>query len=118
LRADNDLKFYGHLTKPTVTKIESQLPFNEAIIFAILHESIYCCGCVAEKTRSGLIEAGNHPTGPRGECGKRMSTSSEFHRRSTQETLRCISPAKWSVLSFALPKLKEIDLPVDVRGLL
>jgi len=44
LRADNDLKFFGHITKPTVTKIEGQLPFNEAAIFAILHESIYCTG--------------------------------------------------------------------------
>jgi hypothetical protein len=44
LRADNDLSLFGHLTRPTVAKIESNLPFNDAIVYAILHESIYCQG--------------------------------------------------------------------------
>jgi pimeloyl-ACP methyl ester carboxylesterase len=44
LRADNDLTLFGHLTRPTVGRIESQLPFDEAVIYSILHESIYCQG--------------------------------------------------------------------------
>jgi len=42
LRADNDLTLFGHLTRPTVARIEGQLPFDDAIIYSILHESIYC----------------------------------------------------------------------------
>lgn len=48
LRADNDLNFFGHLTRPTISRIEDQLPFNDAVIYSILHESIYCQGYVAK----------------------------------------------------------------------
>ncbi|KAF2665153.1 alpha/beta-hydrolase [Microthyrium microscopicum] len=44
IRADNDLTCFGTLTRPTISRIEGYLPFNDAIIYAILHESIYCQG--------------------------------------------------------------------------
>ncbi|KAE9979493.1 hypothetical protein EG328_000820 [Venturia inaequalis] len=44
LRAYSDLEFVGHLTRPTVAKIESMLPYNDHMIYAILHEAIYCQG--------------------------------------------------------------------------
>jgi pimeloyl-ACP methyl ester carboxylesterase len=44
LRAWSDLNFVGHLTKPTVTKIEGLLPFNDHMIYTLLHEPIYCQG--------------------------------------------------------------------------
>jgi hypothetical protein len=44
LRADNDLSLFGHLTRPTVSKIESSLPFSNSILYAIIHEVIYCQG--------------------------------------------------------------------------
>jgi len=47
LKADSDLTFVGHLTKPTVVKIESLLPFNDHILYSILHEPIYCQGKAA-----------------------------------------------------------------------
>jgi hypothetical protein len=44
LRAENDLECFGHITRPTVSKIESLLPFDDAIIYSLLHESIYMNG--------------------------------------------------------------------------
>jgi hypothetical protein len=44
LKAQSDLMFVGHLTRPTVSRIEASLPFNDHIIYAILHEAIYCQG--------------------------------------------------------------------------
>lgn len=44
LRAHSDLEFVGHLTRPTVVKIEAMLPFNDYMIYSILHEPLYCQG--------------------------------------------------------------------------
>jgi len=44
LRAQNDLDLFGHITRPTVSKITTALPFNDAIIYAVLHEPAYCQG--------------------------------------------------------------------------
>lgn len=47
LRSWSDLQFVGHLTRPTVVKIESLLPFNDHMIYTVLHEPIYCQGYVS-----------------------------------------------------------------------
>lgn len=44
LRASNDLDVFGHLTRPTRSAIEAAFPFDDHIIYAILHEPIYCQG--------------------------------------------------------------------------
>ena len=44
LRASNELAQFGHLTRQTVNKIEQSLPFDDHVIYSILHESIYCQG--------------------------------------------------------------------------
>jgi pimeloyl-ACP methyl ester carboxylesterase len=44
LKAHSDLRFVGHLTRPTVSRIEGLLPYNDHIIYAVLHEPIYCQG--------------------------------------------------------------------------
>ncbi|KAF2433832.1 alpha/beta-hydrolase [Tothia fuscella] len=44
LRCWSDLQFVGHITKPTVVRIEGLLPFNDHMIYSILHEQIYCQG--------------------------------------------------------------------------
>ena len=44
LKAHTDLSFVGHLTRPTVARIEGLLPYNDHIIYAVLHEPIYCQG--------------------------------------------------------------------------
>lgn len=46
LQASNDLSLFGHLTRQTQSKIEQSLPFDDHIIYAILHEPIYCQGYV------------------------------------------------------------------------
>jgi pimeloyl-ACP methyl ester carboxylesterase len=42
LRASSDLDSFGHLTRPTRSVIEKSLPFDDALIYSILHEPIYC----------------------------------------------------------------------------
>lgn len=44
LRATTDMEQAGYITKPTLNAIESTLPFDNAIIYSILHEPIYCQG--------------------------------------------------------------------------
>ncbi|KAF4304918.1 Alpha/beta hydrolase fold-1 [Botryosphaeria dothidea] len=47
LRCSNDLAVFGHLTRPTTSLIEQTMPFDDHIIYAILHEPIYCQGHAA-----------------------------------------------------------------------
>ncbi|KAK1143321.1 hypothetical protein N8T08_006848 [Aspergillus melleus] len=44
LRAWNDLQLFGFLTVPTLNAIDSNGGFDSNIIYAILHEAIYCQG--------------------------------------------------------------------------
>lgn len=42
LRASNDLDVFGFLTVPTLVKIQSTGTFEDHVLYAIMHESIYC----------------------------------------------------------------------------
>ena len=44
LRAAYDIEAFGHLTRGTLSAIDSILSFDEALIYSILHEQIYCEG--------------------------------------------------------------------------
>lgn len=44
LRAWNDLEMFGFLTRPTLTTIDSYGDYDNAVMYAILHEAIYCQG--------------------------------------------------------------------------
>ncbi|KAL4791010.1 Alpha/Beta hydrolase protein [Aspergillus venezuelensis] len=44
LRASNDLDMFGSLTQPTLIALDSYGGFDSNVIYAILHESIYCQG--------------------------------------------------------------------------
>ena len=44
LRADTDLKQFGLLTKPTILMLESAQSWDTNIIYALLHEPLYCQG--------------------------------------------------------------------------
>ncbi|THC95992.1 hypothetical protein EYZ11_004539 [Aspergillus tanneri] len=44
LRTWNDLEIFGFLTHPTISAIESYGDFNNNVLYAVLHESIYCQG--------------------------------------------------------------------------
>ncbi|KAF2177866.1 alpha/beta-hydrolase [Zopfia rhizophila CBS 207.26] len=44
LRADSDLTQFGHLTRPTTMSIEQSQSFDSNVIYALLHEPIYCQG--------------------------------------------------------------------------
>jgi proline iminopeptidase len=44
LRVWNDLEIFGSLTGPTLALIDSNGGMDKNIIYAILHEAIYCQG--------------------------------------------------------------------------
>jgi hypothetical protein len=44
LRATSDLDFFGFLTHPTLVALDSYGGYDNNVIYAILHESIYCQG--------------------------------------------------------------------------
>lgn len=44
LRSWNDLEMFGFLTAPTLANIDSNGGMDKNIIYAILHEAIYCQG--------------------------------------------------------------------------
>lgn len=44
LRAWNDLEIFGNLTLPTLDLIDSNGGMHKNIIYALLHEAIYCQG--------------------------------------------------------------------------
>lgn len=44
LRASNDIEAFGHLTRPSLSAIDGGTNFDDHLIYAILHEPIYCEG--------------------------------------------------------------------------
>jgi pimeloyl-ACP methyl ester carboxylesterase len=44
LRASTDLKQFSFITRPTLSAIESALSFDNMVLYAVLHEPIYCQG--------------------------------------------------------------------------
>jgi hypothetical protein len=46
LRMCSDLEQFDEFTRPTLSALQDALPFDDAIIYAILHEPIYCQGFV------------------------------------------------------------------------
>lgn len=44
LRASYDIESFGHLTRGSLSLIDRSMPFDDAMIYAILHEPIYCQG--------------------------------------------------------------------------
>ncbi|KAF1993286.1 proline iminopeptidase [Amniculicola lignicola CBS 123094] len=55
LRADTDLTQFGHLTRPTIMAIESDQSFDSNVIYAILHEPIYCQGEASKWSAQRLL---------------------------------------------------------------
>jgi hypothetical protein len=46
-RASNDLELFSKLSYKTLQLIEKHQPFDGNPLYAILHEPLYCQGCVA-----------------------------------------------------------------------
>jgi pimeloyl-ACP methyl ester carboxylesterase len=44
LHADTDLSQFGHLTRPTVMALEAAQSYDTNVIYALLHEPLYCQG--------------------------------------------------------------------------
>ncbi|KAF3049238.1 hypothetical protein E8E11_008090 [Didymella keratinophila] len=56
LRADTDLSQFGHLTRPTVLALEAAQSWDTNVIYALLHEPIYCQGEAANWSAERLLE--------------------------------------------------------------
>lgn len=48
IRAVNDLEVFGELTRPTLEAVSGWLGFDGAILYALVHEAIYCQGDKSE----------------------------------------------------------------------
>ncbi|KAK3703516.1 hypothetical protein LTR37_014363 [Vermiconidia calcicola] len=44
LRASYDIESFGHITRGSLSAIDRAMPFDDALLYAILHEPIYCQG--------------------------------------------------------------------------
>lgn len=55
LRASYDIESFGHLTRPSLSAIDRAMPFDDALIYAILHEPIYCQGEAAKWSAHRLL---------------------------------------------------------------
>lgn len=59
LMADTDLTQFGHITRPTIMALEAQESFDSNVIYALLHEPIYCSGQASNWSAERLRDA--HP---------------------------------------------------------
>ncbi|KAH7085241.1 Alpha/Beta hydrolase protein [Paraphoma chrysanthemicola] len=59
LRADTDLSQFGHLTRPTVLALETAQSWDTNVIYALLHEPLYCQGEASKWSAERLLE--KHP---------------------------------------------------------
>jgi pimeloyl-ACP methyl ester carboxylesterase len=51
----NDLEMFGYLSRPTISAFDSMGAFDDTIIYAILHEPIYCQGAASEWSADRLL---------------------------------------------------------------
>lgn len=56
LRASTDIEAFGHLTRPALSAIDSATSFDDNILYAVLHEPIYCAGQAPKWSAHRLIE--------------------------------------------------------------
>lgn len=55
LRASSDVEAFGHLTRPSLSAIDRAMSFDEALLYAILHEPIYCQGEAANWSADRIL---------------------------------------------------------------
>ena len=44
LRMNNDLEMFGYFSRPTIQAVDHQGAFDDAILYALLHEPCYLSG--------------------------------------------------------------------------
>lgn len=57
LRADTDLTQFGHITRPTIMALEDSESFDSNVIYALLHEPIYCSGQASNWSAERMMSA-------------------------------------------------------------
>ncbi|OCL10201.1 alpha/beta-hydrolase [Glonium stellatum] len=56
LRASSDLTQFGHFTRGTLSALEQALPVDENILYAILHEPLYCEGTASNWSAERVLQ--------------------------------------------------------------
>jgi hypothetical protein len=51
----SDLEQFDDFTRPTLSALQEVLPFDDAVLYALLHEPLYCQGYFLR----GLFESAN-----------------------------------------------------------
>lgn len=57
LRASHELEIGGELLRPTIAILEDQVPFDRAILYAIIHESCYLSGSASNWSAERALSA-------------------------------------------------------------
>jgi pimeloyl-ACP methyl ester carboxylesterase len=78
LRCDADLTQFGMLTRPSLGAIERALPFDEHVLYAVLHEAAYCQKKASNWSAERVM---------REEYGKQFSLDNEERILFTGETI-------------------------------
>ena len=56
LRMDNDLEMFGEFSRPTLSSVDQQSPFNDQILYALIHEPIYMYGSASNWSAERVIK--------------------------------------------------------------
>ena len=95
VRATNDLEIFGSLTYPTLCTIDGYGGYDKTILYAVLHEAIYCQGYEKKNLEdchriSLIIEIENHLVGLQTDNGPLIHASNWI-----QSHLRSFLLARW-----------------------
>ncbi|PGH04654.1 hypothetical protein AJ80_08488 [Polytolypa hystricis UAMH7299] len=80
LRADTDLEIFGFLTTPTLARLGSATTMDNTILYAVLHESIYCQGQASNWSADRLISKFDHFHNEGNESGQFFFTGEMIYR--------------------------------------
>jgi pimeloyl-ACP methyl ester carboxylesterase len=119
LRAAYDIDSFGHLTRGSLSAIDQILTFDDAMIYAILHEQIYCQGQApnwsADRVRNEYPEFDINTEGPiyfTGEMIYRWMFEDYSELRKVQDVAdRVAADSDWPAL-FDEEQLSKNEVPV------
>jgi pimeloyl-ACP methyl ester carboxylesterase len=57
LRMANDLEIFQEFSRPTIVQAESQVPFDNAILYAVIHEACYLSGAASNWSAERVLDS-------------------------------------------------------------
>ena len=121
MRAYNDLEIFGLLSRPTLSRIVAQVPFDDHPLYAVLHEPVYCQGGIAPQWAAERV-VGQHPEfDARSDSQKVYFTGEMVFKHSFKEypelssfaevAMRLAETTNWTEL-YDIEQLKKNEVPV------